>query len=490
MLNQIVHRPIWLLTTATTALLVVALVMLIGNSWRGVERMDDLKARLDAISAFEALEANARGLLTHSLMEPTPPAREGMLELVADVDRLTAADRFAVDETAAKLDGVAARLRDMDDVSSDRLSIVLTRLLGILFAETQASREALAEVNRDARREWQVATAVAILIPLLTLGLLWVLRRRVLLPLRDLGYMMDVLAHQGFISAPLAQVDPLVRPLLEKYNRMVDRLVELENRHLAREESLEKEVRMAIQALLKQERQVYYAERLAAVGEVAAGLAHELRNPLAGIHTALENLRRESASAEQRERLELVIDEVKRLTRLLNDLLNQARQAPEQPIRLPVAQTVDTLFELLRLQIPERITLVHHIPSDLECFLPADRTRQALLNLVLNAVQAIGRGPGRVEVRAQSVDGRLALSICDDGRGFPPELLQSDIRAFVTWREKGTGLGLATVRRFVREYGGDLQLSNRPDGGACVTLQLPCEVADSASPGETQSARA
>jgi signal transduction histidine kinase len=77
-------------------------------------------------------------------------------------------------------------------------------------------------------------------------------------------------------------------------------------------------------------------------------------------------------------------------------------------------------------------------------------------------------------VNASRRDGILCIEVCDDGPGFPQELLQHGVRAFATWRESGTGLGLAIVRRFARDLDGDLQLNRRAPHGACATLKLPC----------------
>lgn len=105
--------------------------------------------------------------------------------------------------------------------------------------------------------------------------------------------------------------------------------------------------------------------------------------------------------------------------------------------------------------------------------LPRDRMRQTLLNLILNAIEAMGDGTGTVRVTAERSDGRLRWSVRDDGPGFPENLLARPVGPFVTHRENGTWLGLATVRRFVKDLDGDLLLENRDGGGARVVLELP-----------------
>jgi len=237
-------------------------------------------------------------------------------------------------------------------------------------------------------------------------------------------------------------VDPVLRPLFDSYNELVQRLQLLERQHREREHTLEQDMRAATETLLDQSRALARSERLAAVGEVAAGLAHELRNPLAGIQLACGKLRRQMTDPDQAQRLDLVNAEINRLTRLLNDLLSQVRENPAPATEVCLGATVADLLCLARFQVPTQIRLVNAIPEDLRCHLPQSHLRQALLNLVLNAAQALGEGPGTVSLDA-GVDGdTLCLSGCDDGPGFPEEQLRGGVRAFASWRENGTGLGL------------------------------------------------
>jgi signal transduction histidine kinase len=115
------------------------------------------------------------------------------------------------------------------------------------------------------------------------------------------------------------------------------------------------------------------------------------------------------------------------------------------------------------------------IPPTLECHLPCDGLRQALLNLVLNAAQALDQTPGVVNVRARQHAGQVEIEVNDDGPGFNDDMLQHGIRAFSTSRIRGTGLGLAMAQRFARDLGGRIELSNRQPHGACVRLILPCK---------------
>jgi signal transduction histidine kinase len=258
----------------------------------------------------------------------------------------------------------------------------------------------------------------------------------------------------------------------------VIRLAELEAEHARREQDLETQVENATRVLLEQQRRIANTERLAAVGEMMARIAHELRNPLAGVKLACTNLRQELGqqvdAAEYGERISVVAGEIDRIVALLNSLLDQSRHKPEVMRDVALARTVSELVVLARYQIAPQVVIEQVIPDSIVCHLPDALFRQALLNLLLNASQALGDKAGRITVTADVADGRLRLDVCDDGPGFPEDLLKSGIRAFVTHRAEGTGLGLSMVQRFARAYGGTITLSKRDPHGACVTLELPC----------------
>ncbi len=193
---------------------------------------------------------------------------------------------------------------------------------------------------------------------------------------------------------------------------------------------------------------------------------------------ALSNLREDLSDPEQAQRLELMITELKRVTQLVNGLLSQSQVAPEPATKIELRRTVGDLLTLMRYQVPETIGLQSEIPPGLSCRLPKNGLHQALLNLLINAAQALGDTPGQVVVGAERRGDRLRLSVRDDGPGLPEELLQVGPRHFVTWRDEGTGLGLAMVKRFAQDLGGELSLENLEERGACVTIELPCEETD------------
>jgi signal transduction histidine kinase len=232
--------------------------------------------------------------------------------------------------------------------------------------------------------------------------------------------------------------------------------------------------------LLDQHETLARTDRMAAVGEMAGGLAHEIRNPLAGIQMSLGNLRKDTADPEIRERLDPPIEELGRLARLLNRYLSPLRHAPEPIIPVHLRELIEDLCALLRYRLPENVSLASAIGDEITWMLPRDRIRQSLLNLVLNAMHAIGDAEGKIAISAERSGGRLAICVDDDGPGFPEELLEGPLRRYETRSEGGTGLGLAMVRRVAEDLGGELMLENREPRGARVRVVLPAPAGERA----------
>jgi signal transduction histidine kinase len=289
----------------------------------------------------------------------------------------------------------------------------------------------------------------------------------------DLKNFLSRLSNGDFTPVSVAGIDPLLLPLFENYNQMVLRLEQLEDRNRSRTLSLQQEVRAVTRTLLRQQQTLARAERLATAGEVSATFAHELRNPIASIQVTLVNLRREFADPELVARIELVIAELQRMTRLLNSMLQQSSHVPEVPRTVGVDPMLQELAALIRYQVPPQIRLLVDAPADLHWRLPEDGMRQAVLNLVLNSVEAIGHREGTVTIRGEARDDGLRLAVLDDGPGFSDAILAGGTRPFLTFRESGTGLGLAIVKRFVRDLGGEFHIANRTPTGASVILTIP-----------------
>jgi signal transduction histidine kinase len=330
----------------------------------------------------------------------------------------------------------------------------------------------LEEINFDTQNELYIALATFTLI---LLGAMLFLHYRILQPLNDLRQLLERLTEENYTPITIDHLDPLLFPVFNSYNEMVIHLADLEEAKQLYAQSLQREVRLATQALLDQQYSLARAERLAAIGEVAAELAHEIRNPLAGIQMAFSNLRREIDDENQCERMDLISSELKCLALLLNDMLDQSRHSPELATDFDLPTLVSDLLTLTRYQLTESIELKCHTPNNLPVHLPESGIRQALLNLILNAADALDNSAGSICIKVDVNFQGLLIDVFDNGPGFSQDLLNYGIRPFRTSRQNGTGLGLAMVQRFVKDVGGTIKLSNQQPHGACVTLLLPKE---------------
>jgi len=232
------------------------------------------------------------------------------------------------------------------------------------------------------------------------------------------------------------------------------------------------------------EAQVRRSERLAGLGVLAAGLAHEVRNPLVGVRAAAQLLGQEPAfPASLGEFTEVIIREVDRLNRLVDDLL---ALAGTQPLRRRPCNVNQVLEEALRLLAPglqaggiavcrRYDPAIPLVPAD------PDRLLQVFLNLVRNAAEALAGAPGALTVRTRfervapqcGGGSAAAVEVEDDGPGLPPEAAEKLFTPFFTTKARGTGLGLPLSLRIVQEHGGALELASGPGRGATARVLLP-----------------
>lgn len=357
---------------------------------------------------------------------------------------------------------------------ADRLVQAINTTHQLFLRQADEEEELLQRIAEDSQLELQLS----IILPLLSFVIIFIIaryffKRNILSPLDSLKDFLQMLAAGDRQPIRQKAADPAMQGLFDNYNQLVMRLTELEKEHLNYTGELEQEVRRITSTLLEQSQAIAHSERLSVVAELAASTAHELRNPLAGIQVALENILQDCTDDDLSERIQAVNAEVKRLTCHLNDLLALTRTSSNTATRVDMQTLCYELRQFLKYQVPENISLNFAIESDLNTFLPATEFRLALLNLLLNAQEAIGNKPGQIQLTAQQDKQQIIISVEDTGSGFAPDFLKHGIRPFISLKAKGTGLGLAMVQRFVKSQQGTIKLSNTCDGHACVTLTLP-----------------
>lgn len=235
---------------------------------------------------------------------------------------------------------------------------------------------------------------------------------------------------------------------------------------------------MERQWLEKQERERYMGrvEQMMALGQVAAGVAHEIRNPLTSIKGLIQlNLRKAKASGLPPGHLEVIEQEIRRMERTLHVFLDFAR--PPEPERRPLilADVVDRVFAVVKGRAKKHRVSLRLFQPDEPVWIDGDQDQlqQLLLNLVLNSLDVMPRG-GAVEIDLRTPrDGHVELFVRDTGPGIAAHILPKVFETFVSNKETGVGLGLPVSRRIAEDHGGNLSAYNLPGGGACFLLRLP-----------------
>jgi len=251
---------------------------------------------------------------------------------------------------------------------------------------------------------------------------------------------------------------------------------------------------------------VFQREQLTSYGHIAAGIAHEVKNPLGGIRGAAELVEKRAEDDRTRRTADLIVREVDRITALVDELMVFAKGEELQLRQLNIHRVLDGVIHLLAMDpLGAEIEMERHYdPSIPDLEGDADRLTQVFLNLGRNALQAMEGRAGRLSVstrmtlhhRLSDAHGRpvptLAVSVEDAGPGIAPEVLKRLATPFFTTKTQGTGLGLAVSRHWVTRHGGQLGIDSQPGQGTAVRVTLPLKplaITVAALPGRDPATR-
>ena len=241
--------------------------------------------------------------------------------------------------------------------------------------------------------------------------------------------------------------------------------------------------------LRQMERQIKQAERLAVIGTLAAGIAHEIRNPLASISGSIELLNEpsdEDGEDEQRALMDIVTREVDRLNRLITDLLAYTNPAPPRLVEFDVADMVRETMQVFRQDrsFAEIDLLLTKTSRSTGLVIEGDpaKLRQVLWNLLRNAAEAIG-SDGAVTVSVTASDDFVEIEVADNGGGIDATDIDKVFDPFFTTKSRGSGLGLATCHNIITEMGGRIHVDSEPGAGTRFAIAVPI------SPGTSAGAR-
>jgi two-component system sensor histidine kinase HydH len=228
---------------------------------------------------------------------------------------------------------------------------------------------------------------------------------------------------------------------------------------------------------LKLKEQLSRAKHLSTMGEMVAGVSHEIRNPLGIISSSAELLKKKIGELDPMRRIpDIIIEESNRLNHIITDFLNFAK--PKTPDRFPcrIQDVIAKNIDFLSTQINENgCSVSTHFEDNLPVIhADADMLYQAFLNILINAMQAMPKGGG-IDIRVKASNNNLWVAFEDQGGGIPTEAAEKIWDPFFTTKDKGTGLGLGIVKNIIEAHGGQIRIDNLPEGGARVSLRLPIQ---------------
>jgi len=396
-----------------------------------IETSREMSSALDLDAVLESITAHARRLVRADVALLAPVDREGRDARVrvvqgARTDRL----RGLVVTPGVGIGGVVlvtGEPRSTEDYTSDRNIIHGPTYDAVVAAEGLVS-----------------ALALPITLKREIIGILWVANRTATAFSATDVDVLGRMAHQAAIAMDNAR---LYHDLRQSHDDLLDAQAELVRK-----------------------------TRMAAMGEIAAAVAHEARNPLGALTNCLQLLRGNPAlTGEDAELLAIMQSECKRLNDIVSDFLTFGRPRPPQLAPLDLQELVEETWSLLKKddRCPASIGFECRFDPALPPVLgDRDQLRQVFWNLFLNAVQAM-RDSGTLGVETHAMRAEIEVRVCDTGPGITPAVLERVFEPFVTTKSGGTGLGLAIVRRIVEDHRGRIDVGAHEGGGTCFVLSLP-----------------
>jgi len=289
--------------------------------------------------------------------------------------------------------------------------------------------------------------------------------RMVGLPIEDvMPGLLALLANKGELrradlALPELVVGVTVSPLRDDADRVIGSVINFTD----------------LTELRRLEQQFRRAERLVAIGQIAAGVAHEIRNPLASISGSIELLRQSpQASDDDKTLMNIVNREIKRLNDLITDLLDYASPRPKEAVDFDLGVLVRETLQVARgEQAFADVEMSSHTDEPLSLHADPSKLRQVVWNLLRNAADAAGAGGKHVRVEVRGFLDVATITVEDDGPGIAKEKLQRIFDPFFTTKKQGTGLGLATCHAVVSEHGGRIDVDSDLGKGTKMVVTLP-----------------
>jgi len=231
----------------------------------------------------------------------------------------------------------------------------------------------------------------------------------------------------------------------------------------------------------KMEEELRRADRLRSLGELSAGVAHEIRNPLTGIATTAQLLREKLADEEDKIKyLSVILDEINRLDGIIKNLLLFARPQKPNPSEGAVSSIVEAVVPLIEDKAKEKnvmVRLINELDDD-TCMMDSDQIKQVLLNIAINGIEACSNGGSlTISIRQAEDPTFIQIELADTGKGIPDDIGDKLYNPFFTTKSDGTGLGLSISRKIVESHGGRIYHRSKPGEGTSFFVELPRKMA-------------
>ncbi len=306
--------------------------------------------------------------------------------------------------------------------------------------------------------------------------IVWFFVQRATAPLIELRDSAEAVGRGDFSRRVNVRSHDECGELAKAFNRMTENV-----------QSAQTELQQTVNTLKTTQQQLVQSEKLSAVGEFVAGVAHELNNPLAAVMGFSELLRNTNTDEKQKRHLDLIFKSSQRCQKIVQSLLSFARR--HQPERKPVSVNllIEDVLEIVAYQLrSSNVQVTCRLASNLPLVMAdGHQVQQVLLNLLNNARQAIEahQAGGQIIITTQTRGEIICIGVQDNGPGIPPENIQRIFDPFFTTKEvgKGTGLGLSLCYGLIKEHGGNITVTSQPGAGATFTIELPATAGTSAA---------
>lgn len=318
---------------------------------------------------------------------------------------------------------------------------------------------------------WQLLASIVLATAVLTLSLYYLLERHVIRPLDSLGdASRRILGGDYSIGVEETDRKDEIATLVRTFNAMMTSLKEYRG-------DMEAKVAEAARAIQEAQHRLIVAQRLSATGQLAAGIAHEINNPLGGMLNAARALRRPELGAnKQGEYVSLILDGLMRIQGTVKKVL-QFSPRRVQPQELDLRDVVRRALDFVQHKLDAKaVRVVHDAPARLpSVFGEPGELQQVFLNLILNSLDAVRNSRGKIEIRYEVSPQELLISVEDNGCGMDATEVSRAFDLFYTTKPpgEGTGLGLAVVHNIITSHGGRIHLESQRDAGTKILVWLP-----------------